>query len=175
MSKPTKPATKETQDRIELEVPSVEPDAKPPSSQSKIDEFVKRRDEVAARDHDEFQDYLRLKEEEQARKGDELVPAAADYTARREYRARGRRHGVRHQGAKSRQLGGIAANQDGRRNLCDRPAFEPRAGVHPVLELRRLQSDQPSSLRLSQRGSETWLRVRQQHAGRTELTDLRHA
>jgi len=80
MSKPTKPATKETQDRIELEVPSVEPDAKPPSSQSKIDEFVKRRDEVAARDHDEFQDYLRLKEEEQARKGDELVPAAADYT-----------------------------------------------------------------------------------------------
>src|SRR5262245_1823355 len=80
MSKPTKPATMETQDRIELEVPSVEPDAKPPSSQSKIDEFVKRRDEVAARDHDEFQDYLRLKEEEQARKGDELVPAAADYT-----------------------------------------------------------------------------------------------
>jgi hypothetical protein len=80
MSKPTKPATKETQDRIELEVPSVEPDAKPPSLQSKIDEFVKRRDEVAARDHDEFQDYLRLKEEEQARKGDELVPAAADYT-----------------------------------------------------------------------------------------------
>src|SRR5262245_36923752 len=76
MSKPTRPATKEVQDKIELEVPPIEPNHNAPSPQSKIDEFVKRREEVAARDHAKFQDYLRDKEEKTARKG-ELVPAAA--------------------------------------------------------------------------------------------------
>ncbi len=59
MSKPTKPATKENNDRIELPPPP--PDTGVPSSKSKIDEFMKRRDEVAARDHAEFQGYLRDK------------------------------------------------------------------------------------------------------------------
>ena len=73
-----------------------------------------------------------------------------------------------------RQLGRPAADQDGRRHLCHRPQLQPRAGLDLVLELRRLQSDQPPSLRLPQRRSAARLRVRQLDAGRPELADLRH-
>jgi thiocyanate desulfurase len=76
MAKPTRSATKITQEKIELEVPPKETDANLPASQSQIDEFVRRRAEVTEKDHAEFQEYLRLKEEDNARKG-ELVPVAA--------------------------------------------------------------------------------------------------
>ena len=56
-----------------------------------------------------------------------------------------------------------------------RPQFEPGSRLDLVLELRRLQSDQPSSLRLPERRPVSRLRVRQQDAGRPELADLRHA
>ena len=77
MNKPTKPATKPGQENIELEGPPLAPDAKLPAPQSQIDAFVRRRHEVAEKDHAEFQGYLRRKAEENARKQAELVPAAA--------------------------------------------------------------------------------------------------
>src|SRR5215475_9608423 len=80
MTKPTRSATKPTDEKIEMELPPIEtppiePNASLPASQQKIDEFVRRRTEVTEQDHAEFQEYLRLKEEENARKG-EVVPAA---------------------------------------------------------------------------------------------------
>jgi len=80
MTKPTRSATKPTDEKIEMELPPIEPppiepNANLPASQQKIDEFVRRRTEVTEQDHAEFQEYLRLKEEENARKG-EVVPAA---------------------------------------------------------------------------------------------------
>ena len=47
--------------------------------------------------------------------------------------------------------GSCAAHQTRRRHLCHRPQFQPRAGVHLVLELRRLQSDLPSPVRVPER------------------------
>src|SRR5262249_10947593 len=80
MTKPTRSATKPTDEKIEMELPPIEPppieaSANLPASQQKIDEFVRRRTEVTEQDHAEFQEYLRLKEEENARKG-AVVPAA---------------------------------------------------------------------------------------------------
>ena len=77
MNKPTKPATKPGQENFELEGPPLAPDAKLPAPQSQIEAFVRRRHEVAEKDHAEFQGYLRLKAEDNARKQAELVPAAA--------------------------------------------------------------------------------------------------
>ena len=48
-------------------------------------------------------------------------------------------------------------------------------GVHLVLELRRLQSDLPSPVRVPERRSLPLLRIRQQHPGRQEFADLRHS
>ena len=74
-----------------------------------------------------------------------------------------------------RTLGRFAADKDGRRHLCHRPAFEPGARLDLVLELRRLQPDLAPSLRLPQRRPLSLLRIHQQHPGRRELPDLWHS
>ena len=104
-----------------------------------------------------------------------LRHAGANYSETPRHRSRGGGHQGRCPGAEPRQLGRPAADQAGRWHLCDRPQLEPRAGLDLVLELRRLQSDQPPSLRLPERRPAAWLRVRQLDAGRPELADLRHA
>ena len=73
-----------------------------------------------------------------------------------------------------RQLGAADADQARRRNLRGQPQYRPRAGLDLVLELRRLQSDLASPVRLPQRGPGQGLRMDQQHPGRQELADLRH-
>src|SRR5262245_20995870 len=72
-----KPSTteKSAKEKLEPQVPPVEPETSRPAPKSKIDEFVRRRTEVAERDHVEFQDYLRLKDEKDARQKGMLVPA----------------------------------------------------------------------------------------------------
>ena len=74
MAKPTKSATKPTQEEFDPGLPAKEPTTSSPPS--RIDNFVRRRSEVARKDHAEFQVYLRLKEEDNARKG-MVVPVAA--------------------------------------------------------------------------------------------------
>src|SRR5262249_53567154 len=108
------------------------------------------------------------------RKGDELVPAAADYTPA---------------GNIVREVVDTASDIRGR-SLGNWVALLPTkmgGGTYAIdLHSNRVLGSiwywnygdyNPIShhLCLSQRRSETWLRVRQQHAGRTELTDLRHA
>ena len=74
MVKPTTSATKPAQEEFDPGFPAKEPVTSSPAS--RIDNFVRRRSEVAEKDHAEFQEYLRLKEEDNACKG-MVVPVAA--------------------------------------------------------------------------------------------------
>ena len=87
MANTTKPATTATSQKVELDLPPNESQANLPA-ESPIEAFVKRRTEVAEKDHAEFQGYLRLKEEENARKRGELVPAAAVEEKRKSWLSR---------------------------------------------------------------------------------------
>ena len=82
MAKPST-TSKSAEEKLELQVPPIEPEASRPAPKSQIEEFVRRRTEVAEKDHAEFQDYLRLKEEENTRQKGMLVPAAAVEEKRR--------------------------------------------------------------------------------------------
>src|SRR5262245_6995130 len=77
MAKTTKPVTTTSEENVE--VPKVE---------LPIDTYVRRRAEVAAKDHDEFQEYLRDKEGETVRKAGELVPAGEVEQKRRTFLSR---------------------------------------------------------------------------------------
>src|SRR5712664_3892746 len=68
MVKPTRYAGKPSRRKIKVEILGDEPKAKLPVSKTSPDEFVKRRTEVAEKDHAEFQTYLVDKEEADARK-----------------------------------------------------------------------------------------------------------
>ena len=72
-----------------------------------------------------------------------------------------------------RKMDRAASDQDGRRCVRAGPQHESGAGFGLVLELRRFQSDRPPPVRVSECRSVSFLRVRQQHAGRQELPDLR--
>jgi thiocyanate desulfurase len=77
MVKPTRYAGKPSRRKIKVEILGDEPKAKPPVSKTSPDEFVKRRTEVAEKDHAEFQTYLVDKQEADARKSAAApVPAA---------------------------------------------------------------------------------------------------
>src|SRR5215831_12389678 len=73
-----------------------------------------------------------------------------------------------------RRLGPSDAHQVGRRHLCGEPEYRPGARLDFVLELRRLQPDLASPVRLPERGPGEGLRMDQQHARRQEFPDLRH-
>jgi hypothetical protein len=76
MVKPTRYAGKPSRGRAKVDIRE-EPKAKLPVSKTSPDEFVKRRTEVAEKDHAEFQTYLVDKQEADARKSAaSLVPAA---------------------------------------------------------------------------------------------------
>ena len=73
-----------------------------------------------------------------------------------------------------RRLGSSDADQDERRHLRGEPQHRPGARLDLVLELRRLQPDLASLVRLPERGSGEGLRMDQQHPRRQEFADLRH-
>ena len=93
---------------------------------------------------------------------------APPYRARADQPAGGRRRQA------VRQLGAVDADQNGRGHLRGQPQHRPGARLDLVLELRRLQPDLASPLRLPERRPDQGLRMGQQHAGRQELPDLRH-
>ena len=74
-----------------------------------------------------------------------------------------------------RRLGSLDADQDERRHLRREPQHRQVARLDLILELRRLQSDLASPLRVSERGSRQRVRMDQQHARRQEFPDLRHS
>ena len=90
-------------------------------------------------------------------------------------RSRVRQSQGRRRRAEFRQLGSADADQARRRHLRRQPRDRPRARLDLILELRRLQSDLASPVRLPQRRSGEGLRVDQQHPGRQECPDLRHS
>jgi len=76
MVKPTRYGGKPTRGKVKIDLRE-EPKAKLPASKASVDEFVKRRTEVAEKDHAEFQTYLVEKQEDDARKSAAAqVPAA---------------------------------------------------------------------------------------------------
>jgi hypothetical protein len=76
MVKPTRYAGRPSRGKTKVDVRE-EPKAKPLVAKASPDEFVKRRTEVAEKDHAEFQTYLVEKKEDDARKSAaSLVPAA---------------------------------------------------------------------------------------------------
>src|SRR5262249_28791508 len=76
---------------------------------------------------------------------------------------------------KSFGAGGLRVpDQARRRHVCRQSQHWPGARLDLLLELRRLQPDLASPLRLPERRPGEGLRMDQQHPGRQELADLRH-
>ena len=223
MVKPTRYSGRPSRGKARVDVRE-EPKAKPLVAKTSPDEFVKRRTEVAEKDHTEFQTYLVEKKEDDARKSAaSLVPAApvakkSSKLSRRTmlnvavgtagaaeaavlgYKVLGgsalrSRHSARRCGlraaAQHRPRGHrhLARTSGGKASATGSPCCRPRWAAAPTRSIstrnRVLASIwywnygdynpiSPPSLRLPERRSVSRLRVRQLHAGRQELPDLRH-